>query len=199
MTTGGIAQSTDPSESPYESSGYYGGFSLGTWQGLGGNRALGNPILGGIHAEIRGPKAGLAFSFNLIYSGATPETIEVTYNDSSQFTNEFNGGLIELRYVRELLSSPNERWTLDGTAGLGYTGISYWQRSLDALVEGKSGYVSPGLLMRGWVTPNHFIMLEVNYQLMSLHPETSVSHNLRGNFLVFRMTTPLPLPRSVRG
>lgn len=163
--------------------GLYGGLSFGTWFPDNANKILGSPLLFGPMLAFKIGKNTFGFTFDLIGwpKHTTKEPFHVKFRDSVIVHDEFYGGHISFDYSRELWSK--RKFSAEGTAGIGYGDVSYYNPNKDINVGKSSLIFNPGLSLKYRLNKKVFFQIKVQYCLADYSMHDNVSTDFKGNYL----------------
>nr|WP_121269825.1 hypothetical protein [Pedobacter schmidteae] len=177
-----LAQENTRSE--LKKDGFYLGAGTGTWFGTGKNTILGNPLLFDLALELKSGRGSLAFSFDLITSISTTDTLYLKKDNDVLKADRYFGAQFGLEYSHELYS--RNRFALEAIGGAGYGALSF--KGAETKDYDKSSlYLNPGFGARYFVSDHTFIRLKLQYNTANYKLKDQGSTDISGNFITAKL------------
>jgi len=163
---------------PVNEDGLYGGLSFGTWFPDNVNKVLSSPLLLGPTLLVKNGKNSWGLTFDMIGwpQHTTKKPINVKVGDTVLSRDEFYGAHITLDYYRQLAATG--RFIFEGTGGLGYGDMSYYNPNKDTNIGKACLIFNPGISLRYLVNRRTYWQLKIqycfaNYRCMTISALTS--------------------------
>jgi hypothetical protein len=161
----------------------YLGISAGTWFATGGNRALGNPVLLGVNADLKFEKHFFGLHLDYMIFPKTKQPIYLEHEGEVIEKNNASGAQGTLEYGTQILAGTHYVFTAG--AALGYGNIIYYNPDENTDISKDAVIIAPTLAV-WYMRKKTYYQFKLQYNIANYDHSAVQNVSLNGNALMLK-------------